>query len=113
MVPSGKDGMEIAQLLEVLDLQGTELNKLADKISELGSLRQWHLKVSFYGTDNRREYVKLPSELLSHEIASLLELETPSIMMCTWEIRGGLRFLSEFGVSYFIGLRLCAVRECA
>ena len=58
--------------LEVLDPQGTELFKLADEISELGSLRQWHLKVSFYGTDNRREYVKLPRELLSHEIASLL-----------------------------------------
>lgn len=41
--------------LEVLHLQGTELNKLADEISELGSLRQCHLKVSFYGTDNRRE----------------------------------------------------------
>ncbi|KAK4856861.1 hypothetical protein QYF36_022043 [Acer negundo] len=34
--------------LEVLDLQGTEINKLPDEIGELTSLR--HLKVSFYGS---------------------------------------------------------------
>ena len=64
--------------LEVLDLQGTEIDKLPDEISELASLR--HLKVSFYGSVNWNEYVKLPRELVSQGIiSSLHELETLSL----------------------------------
>ena len=64
--------------LEVLDLQGTEIDKLPDEISELASLR--HLKVSFYGSVNWSEYVKLPRELVSQGIiSSLHELETLSL----------------------------------
>ena len=64
--------------LEVLDLQGTEIDKLPDEISELASLR--HLKVSFYGSINWSEYVKLPRELVSQGIiSSLHELETLSL----------------------------------
>ncbi|KAK7814658.1 disease resistance protein [Quercus suber] len=64
--------------LEVLDLQGTEIDKLPDEISELASLR--HLKVSFYGSVNWSEYVKLPCELVSQGIiSSLHELETLSL----------------------------------
>ena len=64
--------------LEVLDLQGTEIDKLPDEISELASLR--HLNVSFYGSVNWSEYVKLPHELVSNGIiSSLHNLETLSI----------------------------------
>ncbi|XP_030948976.1 disease resistance protein At4g27190-like [Quercus lobata] len=64
--------------LEVLDLQGTEIEKLPDEISELASLR--HLKVSFYGSVNQSECVRLPHELVPHGIiSSLSELETLSI----------------------------------
>ena len=62
----------------MLDLQGTEIDKLPDEISELASLR--HLKVSFYGSVNWSEYVKLPRELVSQGIiSSLHELETLSL----------------------------------
>ncbi|KAK7814653.1 disease resistance protein, partial [Quercus suber] len=72
--------------LVVLDLQGTKLNKLSNEISELASLR--HLKVSFYGSVNQREYVNLPRELLSHVvIGNLSELETLSIDVYPGDMR--------------------------
>ena len=64
--------------LEVLDLQGTEIEKLPAEISELAFLR--HLKVSFYGSVNQSECVRLPHELVPLGIiSSLCELETLSI----------------------------------
>ncbi|CAL9019865.1 unnamed protein product [Prunus brigantina] len=64
--------------LEVLDLRGTEVDKLPDEIGSLTSLR--HLEVSFYGSISPSEYAKLPHQLISPGIISkLISLETLSI----------------------------------
>ena len=61
--------------LEVLDLQGIETEKIPNEISELAFLR--HLKVSFCGSVNQNEWVRLPHELVPLGIiSSLCELET-------------------------------------
>ncbi|KAK0607330.1 hypothetical protein LWI29_013421 [Acer saccharum] len=81
-IPEVKLPSEVCHLkhLEVLDLQGTEINKLPVEIGELTSLR--HLKVSFYGSIDYNEYVKLPQELISSGILSRLKaLETLSIVV--------------------------------
>ncbi|KAK3204291.1 hypothetical protein Dsin_018337 [Dipteronia sinensis] len=77
MLPSEVGCLEC---LEVLDLQGTEISKLPDEIGKLASLR--HLEVSFYGSIDYSEYIKLPRELISTGIISRLHaLETLSIVV--------------------------------
>lgn len=68
------------QSLEVLDLGGTEIFKLPDEVGKLASLR--HLEVSFYGSIDRDEYVKLPLGLISRGIISRLHaLETLRVVV--------------------------------
>ncbi|KAI8010600.1 putative disease resistance protein [Camellia lanceoleosa] len=57
--------------LEVLDLQGTEINRLPNEVGNLSLLKL--LRVSFYGLIDCCEQVeKLPPSLLSHESMSRL-----------------------------------------
>ncbi|KAM7486714.1 hypothetical protein LguiA_002723 [Lonicera macranthoides] len=58
--------------LELLDLRGTQIYKLPDKIGYLVHLK--HLLISFYGTNNASEYVKLPQKFVSDGILSKLLL---------------------------------------
>ncbi|KAJ0035492.1 hypothetical protein Pint_26077 [Pistacia integerrima] len=77
MLPSEVGSLDA---LEVLDLKGTEIHKLPDEIGKLASLS--HLKVSFYGSLDDSEYVKLPSNLISSGTLSRLQaLETLSIVV--------------------------------
>ncbi|XP_044466433.1 probable disease resistance protein At4g27220 isoform X2 [Mangifera indica] len=66
--------------LEVLNLRGTKIKVLPDKIGELTSLKR--LEVSFYGSIDDSEYVKLPRNLiLSGIISKLCNLDTLSIVL--------------------------------
>ncbi|KAK1578137.1 hypothetical protein Q3G72_027839 [Acer saccharum] len=62
--------------LEVLDLQGTEINKLPVEIGELTSLR--HLKVSFYGSidysDSMIDFVSKLEELVVEDCPAIEEI---------------------------------------
>ncbi|XP_031251792.1 disease resistance protein At4g27190-like [Pistacia vera] len=72
--------------LEVLDLRGTKIKELPDKIGELASLKR--LEVSFYGSIDDSEYVKLPRHLISSGIISkLCNLDTLSIVLCPGDER--------------------------
>ncbi|XP_058202700.1 disease resistance protein RUN1-like [Rhododendron vialii] len=64
--------------LELLDLQGTDVNNLPNEVGKLGFLKI--LRVSFYGPVECIKQVKLSQALLSHEtISSLLLLNELSI----------------------------------
>lgn len=56
--------------LELLDLRGTQIYDLPDDIANLVHLK--HLLISFYGTNNTSEYVKLPKKFVSDGILSRL-----------------------------------------
>ncbi|XP_039001908.1 disease resistance protein At4g27190-like [Hibiscus syriacus] len=74
------------KLLQVLDLRGTEINKLPDEISELSSLA--YFDVCFYGSINRSEQVKLPQGLISNGIISRLHaLQSLGIKVCPGDER--------------------------
>ncbi|KAL9274325.1 Disease resistance protein-like protein [Drosera capensis] len=65
--------------LEVLDLHGTEITHLPDTVSKLSNLR--HLQLSFYGSDIRSDYVKLPTMLIPDGIIRNLNLTELGISM--------------------------------
>ncbi|XP_059632998.1 probable disease resistance protein At4g27220 [Cornus florida] len=62
--------------LEVLDIEGTELNNLPDEVRKLGSLR--HLQVTFYESVEPTEPVNVPPYMVSRgtvsELVALQEL---------------------------------------
>ncbi|KAK8549233.1 hypothetical protein V6N13_008910 [Hibiscus sabdariffa] len=74
------------KLLQVLDLRGTEINKLPDEIGELSSLA--YFDVCFYGSINRSEHIKLPQGLISNGIISRLHaLQSLGIRVCPGDER--------------------------
>ncbi|GAB2261518.1 hypothetical protein Droror1_Dr00002515 [Drosera rotundifolia] len=80
--------------LEVLDLHGTEITHLPDTVSKLSSLR--HLRLSFYGSDIRSDYVKLPTTLIPDGIIQNLNLTELGISMFPGDHRW---FSSALGVT--------------